>query len=110
MYTRVASKLALPSGGAPIYSQAVPMSGGNAISVELTVFAGSGVKVEYEVGNDLENWTTIAQDIIDGGGSGVTVGYHYGDTGATIASAYIRLRYTATTSSVVAAGVNVASL
>lgn len=93
MKTDVWTKLGLASA-ATEYSQAVMMDGDNAISLTITVFAGtlaaSGVSVWES--NDLENWQQRGGVAFanQGVGSAMAIsGY------SAIASAYIRFKVTA---------------
>lgn len=102
---RIEKKFVIPGGSVPVYSEPIPMAGGNAIAVDLTAYTGSGIRVEYQLGNDLQNWSDDTLII-----GTVGVGYHFEATTAVITSAFVRLRHTASTTSVVAVGVETASL
>lgn len=108
MYYDVASKLAVTSTAQ--FSQAVSMAGANAAQVNATVFnvtTGGTLVLQLQEGNDLENWSDITP------GGSLTLGY--GTLRATsIASQYVRLKYSATgvsnPTAIVATGINTASL
>ena len=117
MYTQVAYALAVASATEAV-SQAVSVSGANAVGVDLTVinYAGSTLTVTLEGSNDLANWKEL-----DGTWSlpASAVGYaqdQYPDpAGATntnqrIGYEYVRLRYSqagTSVTSIVSAGINV---
>lgn len=107
MYYNVASRLAV-STSAVQYSQAVSMAGANAILVDATAFSVSGtnVSISAEVGNDLENWSTLS-------GTLALTGPSYGTLKVgSVAGQYVRLKYEQTggSVSVVSAGINTAQL
>lgn len=103
MYFQVASKMVVTST-TPSYTQAVDMSGANAVLADVTVFTGAGGTAVVQEGNDLENWTDTA-------GTSALSGTSYGTAKATsIAARYTRIKFTATSTMIVSAGVNTASL
>jgi hypothetical protein len=106
MYFEVANRLYIGASGTA-YSQAVSMDGANAVQVDFTAFSGAGT-VTVEEGNDLENWSapsgtpTGTNDY----SSAIFRSFKY----TSIASRYVRLKYVATSASVLGAGINTASL
>ena len=103
MYTQIASKLFV-AGASTQVSQAVSMEGYNYVRLEFTVFSGSLATFEFEESNDLENWTQLHLDVT--GWVGPTYAM---PVGSTSQAAFIRVRWTCDSSSVIAGGVNLSS-
>ena len=113
MYQILATKMAVDTSGE--VTQAVGMSGANAVTVEVTVFSGTLVSVFLDGSNDLENWTSTTA--INTANLGVGAYYLPGSATAfsapvkDIATQYVRLRFVGDTGgAVLAAGINTASL
>ena len=109
MYFQVASKLAVISG-TDSFSQAVNMTGGNAIFFDLTVFNNTGATLSAvaQQGNDLENWADVGGTITKSDAA-----VWAATLVQSIAAAYVRLRYSLNGTSkvaIVGAGINVANL
>ena len=113
MYYEVANRLVI-SSGETTFSQAINMGGGNAVLANATFFnvtATTGtVSITLQEGNDLDNWT----DNVSVGGTIAGTVASYGTMKLTsIASQYVRLKYTMTGSSlkaVLSAALNTAQL
>lgn len=105
MYTQVASKLS--ASGTPEFTQAVSMSGGNAVEVEAANYTSSTtVTFTLQGGNDLSNWADLTSLGVAGPGEAMA-------TKTAIAYAFVRLKVERTTgsgSAIVNAGLNVANL
>jgi hypothetical protein len=92
MQTQIWTALGL-AASAVEFSQPVSMSGSNALSLTITVFAGALAAAGVEVfeSNDLENWkskgSTFASQAV---GSAMTISGF-----GSIASAYVRFKATA---------------
>jgi len=103
MYTQIASKLVVPGASSQV-SQAVSMEGYNFVRLDFTIFSGSLTSFELEESNDLENWTQLHLDAFG------WVGPLYAmPVGATCQAAFVRVRWTCDSSSVIAGGVNLSS-
>lgn len=111
MYYRVANNLKVTSAN-PEFTQAVPMNGDNAVFAEVAVLTTGTVRVEIQIGNDLETW-------FDSGVAGVSIvgpdvqPIKVPSAGTTLIQArYMRLKLTLTTgtTALIAAGVNTAKL
>jgi hypothetical protein len=88
-YLQVANVVYAADTTIPVYSQAVSMNGANAVQVDgvLVVTGASGLKVDIEGSNDLENWPASLASTTK-----ATVGaFTVSATG--IAWQYVRLRY-----------------
>ena len=114
MYYEVATNLAISTAGSSdsFYSQAVDMTGANAVYVSAALFqiSGGSVNVTLQEGNDLDNWS----DVTTAGG---TIGMNAGTYGtmkvSSLSAHYVRLKYTMFTAgknAVLSAGVNTAQL
>jgi len=89
-YVQVAHLVYTADSSIPVFSQAVSMMGANAVQVDgvLVVTGASGMKVDIEGSNDLENWSASFASTTKS-----TVGLiSLAATG--IAWQYVRLRYT----------------
>ena len=103
MYYTVATKMVV-SSGTPAYTQAVDMSGANGAMADIVVFTSAGGTARFQEGNDLENWSDAASDAVLSATS-------FGTSKATaIASRYMRIKFTATSTMIVSAGINTAQL
>jgi len=97
-------------------TQPVPMSGANAVVVDITVFSGTISSIIVQGSNDLENWTDLGTSIITTGS--LTAGaYHLPGTSSTfgapkgsIGTQYTRLKMTASSTAIVAVGINTSQL
>lgn len=114
MYQIIATKMAVPTTGE--VTQPIPMAGANAVVVEMTVFSGTMDIVMLQGSNDLENWSDIG-DLLSGTTSTITVGaYHlpyntnsggsFTGPKTLVGTQYVRLKLTASSAAIVAAGVN----
>jgi hypothetical protein len=107
MYTQVAQNQVVTSASSQ-FSQAVSMSGGNAVQIEAVLFVkgGGNFSIQLQGSNDLENWDDVGSAI-----AMTAVGFAT-DSCPDIAFQYVRLAYSQATSGtgIVAAGVNVANL
>jgi hypothetical protein len=114
VYYEVATRLAVSTSGSSekFYSQAMDMTGANAVYVCTATFAISGgsLNVTLQEGNDLDNWFDISV-------AGGTIAINQQGIGAmkvgSIAARYVRLKYTMFTASnraVLSANVNTAQL
>lgn len=87
MYYPLASNLAV-AYGSPAVSQAVPMSGANAIEVniDVTVIGSAELTVAVQVSNDLANWEVV--DTVSSEAVGAVTAAFTG-----LAATYVRLHY-----------------
>lgn len=108
MYQQLASKLYIASGSSEV-SQPVSMEGFNAARIDMTLFTSGGtVTALIQESNDLENWTNHS-----GGGQTSATGptYKLFDTVSSLSSAYVRVKWTATTAgAIIAGGINLSTL
>lgn len=113
MYQILATKMVVGTAGE--VTQAVGMSGSNAVTVEVTVYSGTLAIPTLQGSNDLENWVDIANLSNDT----MPTGAYYLPKSATgfenavqdVATQYVRVKFASSTGNVVlAAGINTASL
>ena len=114
MYYDLATKLVVSTVGASesFYSQAIDMSGANAVYVSAAVFqiSGGSMNLTLQEGNDQDNWSDITTA---GGTIGVSAAGYGTMKVSSIAARYIRAKYTmflAGRSAVLSAGLNTAQL
>lgn len=91
MYTQLAENAAVSSSSVPLVSQAVSMTGANAVQPTVVVANISGgvtLTLGVQGSNDLENWTTIGTDQ-----SSIGLGYTAVDPKTSVAWQYVRLTY-----------------
>ena len=115
MYQILATKMALATTSE--VTQAVSMQGANAVTVDITVFAGTVSALALQGSNDLENWTNLNTSMITSGTIGAGVACYLPGSSTSFAGAqlavstqYVRLKITSSAATVVACGINTALL
>jgi hypothetical protein len=107
MYHELISKLYIEASSTA-YTQAIDISGYNAVCVELTVFTGANVTVMVQCSNDLANWSDTASTTT---GTGPIFKFCAHTVFGQIAAKYVRLELaTNTTAAILAGGINCANI